>query len=67
MATNHNLFEEKGEPKWKSKQGPSAYQPNAIPLGQTLTLIKYSHPAVESILRARAVPDNFLKKVSMCI
>ena len=31
VSTNHNLFEEKGEPK----RGPSAYQPNALPLGQT--------------------------------
>ena len=31
----HNLFEEKGEPKRVSNRGPSAYQPNALPLGQT--------------------------------
>ena len=35
VSTNHNLFEEKGEPKRVSNRGPSAYQPNAIPLGQT--------------------------------
>ena len=28
-------FEEKGEPKRISNRGPSAYQPNALPLGQT--------------------------------
>ena len=35
MSTNHNLFEERGEPKRVSNRGPSAYQPNALPLGQT--------------------------------
>ena len=30
------FFEEKGErPKRVSNRGPSAYQPNALPLGQT--------------------------------
>ena len=32
VSTNHNLFEQKGEPK---SRRPSAYQPNALPLGQT--------------------------------
>ena len=35
VSTNHILFEEKGEPKRVSNRGPSAYQPNALPLGQT--------------------------------
>ena len=35
VSTNRNLFEEKGEPKRESNRGPSAYQPNALPLGQT--------------------------------
>ena len=35
VSTNHNLFEEKGDPKAVSNRGPSAYQPNALPLGQT--------------------------------
>ncbi len=39
VSTNHNLFEEKGEPKRVSNRGPSAYQPNALPLGQTGSLI----------------------------
>ena len=30
VSTNHNLFEEKGEPKAVSNRGPSAYQPNAL-------------------------------------
>ena len=38
VSTNHNLFEEKGEPKLVSNQGPSTYQPNALPLGQTGSL-----------------------------
>ena len=28
------MFEEKGQPKGGSNRGPSAYQPNALPLGQ---------------------------------
>ena len=39
LSTNHNLFEEKGEPKRYSNRGPSAYQPNALPLGQTVGLL----------------------------
>ena len=35
VSTNHNLFEEKGEPKRYRNRGPSVYQPNALPLGQT--------------------------------
>ena len=35
VSPDHNLFEEKGEPKRISNRGPSAYQPNALPLGQT--------------------------------
>ena len=35
VSTNHNLFEEKGEPKRYRTEVPSAYQPNALPLGQT--------------------------------
>ena len=36
VSTNHNLFEEKGEPKrYQSNRDPSAYQPNALSLGQT--------------------------------
>ena len=38
VSTNHNLFEEKGEPKRYRTEGPSAYQPNALPLGQTGSL-----------------------------
>ena len=34
VSTNHNLSEEKGEPN----RGPSVYQPNALPLGQTGSL-----------------------------
>ena len=34
MSTNHNLFEER-RAEAESSRGPSAYQPNALPLGQT--------------------------------
>ena len=34
-STNHNLFEEKGEPKRYRTEVLPAYQPNALPLGQT--------------------------------
>ena len=36
VSTNHNLSEEKGEPKrYRTEVLLSAYQPNALPLGQT--------------------------------
>ena len=36
MSTKHNLFEEKGEPKrYRTEVLLSAYQSNALPLGQT--------------------------------
>ena len=35
VSTNHNLFEEKGEPKRYRTEVLSAYEPNALPLGQT--------------------------------
>ena len=46
VSTNHNLFEEKGEPKRVSNRGPSAYQPNALPLGQTGSLCQAKALAV---------------------
>ena len=39
LSTNHSLFEEKGA-EAVSNRGPSAYQPNALPLGQTGSLKK---------------------------
>ena len=39
MSTNHNLFEEKGEPKrYRTEVLSSVYEPNALPLGQTGSL-----------------------------
>ena len=35
VSTNHNLFEEKGEPKRYRTEALPLYQPNALPLGQT--------------------------------
>ena len=35
VSTNQNLFEEKGDAEAVSNRCPSAYQPNALPLGQT--------------------------------
>ena len=40
MPTDHNLFEEK-RAEAVSNRGPSAYQPNALPLGQTGSLGLY--------------------------
>ena len=34
-SANHNLFEEKGVAEAVSNRGPSAYQHNVLPLGQT--------------------------------
>ena len=46
VSTNHNLSEEKGEPK--RYRGPSSYQPNALLLGQTdsqgrIIVIQWAH------------------------
>ena len=38
MSTNHNLFEEKGEPKRYRTEVLPLSQPNALPLGQTGSL-----------------------------
>ena len=35
VSTNHNLSEEKGEPKWYRTEVLPLYQPNALLLGQT--------------------------------
>ena len=35
VSTNHNLCEKKGEPKRYRTEVLPAYQPNALPLGQT--------------------------------
>ena len=37
VSTNHNLYDEKGAGA-VSNRGPSAYQPNALPLGHTGSL-----------------------------
>ena len=52
MSTNHNLFEEKGEPKrYRTEGGPSVYQPNALPLGQTGSHFSI-RPAPQSFIHA---------------
>ena len=40
VSTNHSLFEEKGERKRYRTKSPSAYQPNALPLGQTGSTVR---------------------------
>ena len=35
VSTNHNLFLKRKEGRTVSNRGPSAYQYNALPLGQT--------------------------------
>ena len=35
VSTNHNLFWRERRAEAVSNRGPSAYQPNALPLGQT--------------------------------
>ena len=38
QSPHTTICEEKGEPKQESNHGPSAYQPSALPLGQTGSL-----------------------------
>ena len=53
VSANHNLFEEKGEPKRVSNRGPSAYQPNALPLGQTGSQGASDDEMMLNVLRCR--------------
>ena len=46
-STNHNLFEEPARERRAeavSNRGPSAYQPNALPLGQTSSQVVATGP-----------------------
>ena len=45
VSTNHNLFEEKGEPKRYRTDVAPAYQPNALPLGHTGSQVHNSSPS----------------------
>ena len=47
VSTNHNLFEEKRRAEAVSNRGPSAYQPNALPLGHTGSQQRIDVPLVE--------------------
>ena len=38
VSTDHNIFWRERRAEADTKQGPSAYQPNALPLGQTGSL-----------------------------
>ena len=40
VSTNHNLFDEKREPKPVSNRGPSAYQPNDVSRGTSHVTVK---------------------------
>ena len=55
-------FEEKGEPKPDSNRDPSAYQPNALPLGQTGSLGGRGGPSAQvltlQIIRAIKLLPN---------
>ena len=43
------IFEENGEPKWyRTDRGPSAYQPTALPLGQTVSHTQHG-PIIHSM------------------
>ena len=50
VSTNHNVFEEKGEPKRYRTEVPFAYKPNALPLGQTGSLRKASYQADNALV-----------------
>ena len=58
VSTNHNLFEEKGEPKRYRTEVPSAYQPNALPLGQTGPQHAISFTRTPSAPRGRHVIEK---------
>ena len=52
VSTNHNLFEEKGEPKrYRTEVLP--HKPNALPLGQTGSHAGMMDEALLSVLRCQ--------------
>ena len=61
-STNHSLFEEKGEPKRYRNRSPSAYQPNALPLGRTalwsFDTLEYRLPGLVSPSRYTVYHNN---------
>ena len=72
VSTNHNLFEEKGEPKRVSNRGPSAYQPNALPLGQTgsqmiLFQVQYCNNKHKVPIKSRCVTVTLLCLWRFCV
>ena len=56
VSTNHNLSEEKRRAEADSNRGPSAYQPNALPLGQT-----GSRGSCSALIRADGGPQLYQK------
>ena len=51
MSTNHNLFLRERTAEAESSRGPSAYQPNALPLGQTGSHCRHKFPAALVVSR----------------
>ena len=54
VSTNHNLFEEKGEPKRYRTEVLPLIQPNALPLGQTGSLHNQQNVFVFYSVRERS-------------
>ena len=55
VSTNHNLFEEKREPKRYRTEVLPLYQPNALPLGQTGSQHMHSKAGNANITQCKTV------------
>ena len=74
MSTNHNLSEEKGEPKRYRTEVLPLSQPNALPLGQTAH-VAYSSTNKTKIVRIETelfslseedVPHDYARALMLC-
>ena len=67
VSTNHNLFEEKGEPKRYRTEVLPLTNPNALPLGQTgsLTLRQKTFPVLQTMACSKKQQGEILNTLSL--
>ena len=57
VSTNHNLFSRERRAEAVPNRGPSAYQPNALPLGQTGSRRKLCFTALDPFTAMLSAPS----------
>ena len=75
VTTDHNLFLREGRAEAESSRGPSAYQPNALPLGQTGSqkfpifwpAIRQADPLTVGLLRVNRKPEQTTFVLKLCV